>query len=53
MDGLAGAATRGLDALEDEGIVGAQRHVDTIADEARTAAIVVAGVLAQEGWSNL
>ncbi|MFI2104408.1 hypothetical protein ACH436_14015 [Isoptericola sp. NPDC019693] len=53
MDRLAEAATQGLDALDHEGVAGAQRHVDQIADEARSAAIVVAGALAQEGWSNL
>ncbi|HWV76874.1 MAG TPA: hypothetical protein VN027_06130 [Isoptericola sp.] len=53
MDALADAATRGLDALEDEGVEGARRHVDQIADESRTAAVVVASALAQEGWSNL
>ena len=49
----ADAATRGLDALEAEGVEGARRHVDQIADESRTAAVVVASALAQEGWSNL
>lgn len=53
MDRLASAASQGLDALEEDGVDGAQRYVDEITDEARTAAIVVAGALAQEGWSNL
>ncbi|SKC59954.1 hypothetical protein [Krasilnikoviella flava] len=52
VDRLADAASRGLDALEDEGVDGARKHVEHIADEARTAAIHVAGALAQESWSN-
>ncbi|MCK9794081.1 hypothetical protein M1843_10015 [Isoptericola sp. 4D.3] len=53
VDRLAEAASQGLDALEEEGVDGARRYVDRIADEARTAAIAVAGALAQDGWSNL
>jgi len=53
VDRLAAAASRGLDALDGDGVEGAQQHVDQIADEARTAAILVACALAQEGWSNL
>jgi cobalamin biosynthesis protein CobD/CbiB len=52
VDRLADAASRGLDALEEEGVDGAQRHVEPITNEARTAAILVAGALAQESWSN-
>ncbi|MFE6967994.1 hypothetical protein [Isoptericola sp. NPDC057653] len=49
---LVDAATHALAALGAGGTDGAWDHLEAVASAADTGAIVIAGMIAQEGWSN-